>query len=462
MKRLFEAFHNAGKELFLVGGAVRDIALGATYEELDDLDFCTNARPAESLKILKDNRFQTYDMGFEFGTVGAVLKGEGPGFPKDVQVTTYRSAEYYRRGSRHPVVKFGDTIDQDLGRRDFSINSIALDKDSQFVDPYDGLGDLERGILRVVGDPYETLAEDPLRILRIGRFKSRLGFEVDEELHKAAFGRADCILDISRERWLQEMTKLLKGDHVADALNFLHEVRILGIILPEVSALVGLHESSPVHHKDIWTHTLQVIEQTPKEDSLRWAALLHDMGKAWTRVVDDQKVTFHKHEKQGAMLFEGIGRRFTFDNQTAAEVRFIIENHGRVSQYTDEWTDAAVRRFVREMDPYTHLMLAFARADLTTKFPEKRAAALQRMDELEERIAVLEAEAQLRPALPSGIGKEIMKAFDLRPGPVVGEIKGHLEEEIIEGRLRSGEPLAFYLDYLKNNPPEALVAEGEQ
>ena len=155
-----------------------------------------------------------------------------------MQVTTYRSAEYYRRGSRHPVVKFGDTIDQDLGRRDFSINSIALDKDNKFVDPYDGLGDLERGILRVVGDPYETLAEDPLRILRIGRFKSRLGFDVDAELHKAAFGRADCILDISRERWLQEMTKLLKGDHVADALNFLHEVRILGIILPEVSALV--------------------------------------------------------------------------------------------------------------------------------------------------------------------------------------------------------------------------------
>ena len=169
MKRLFEAFENAGKELYLVGGAVRDLALGQSERDLDDLDFCTNALPDETLQILRKAKFSTYDMGFEFGTVGCVLKGpEAEGFPKDCQVTTYRSHEYYRRGSRHPVVKFGETIDQDLGRRDFSINSIAMDAAGDYYDPYDGLGDLERGVLRVIGDPLETLAEDPLRILRVG------------------------------------------------------------------------------------------------------------------------------------------------------------------------------------------------------------------------------------------------------------------------------------------------------
>jgi poly(A) polymerase len=210
MKRLFDAFLHAGKELYLVGGAVRDLALGVHINALDDLDFCTNARPEESLQILKDAGFTTYDMGIEFGTVGCVLSGRrSDGYPKDCQVTTYRSEEYYRRGSRHPIVRFGDTIMQDLKRRDFSINSIALDHNGAFVDPYDGLGDLRRKVLRVVGDPLETLAEDPLRILRIGRFVSRLGFEVDEALRAAAFENADHILEISRERWLQEMSKLL-------------------------------------------------------------------------------------------------------------------------------------------------------------------------------------------------------------------------------------------------------------
>jgi len=400
-------------------------------------------------------------MGFEFGTVGCVLQGpESEGFPKDVQVTTYRSEEYYRRGSRHPVVEFGDTIEQDLGRRDFSINSMALDADGNFVDPYRGLQDLENGILRVVGDPLETLAEDPLRILRVGRFMSRLGFAVDEALYEAAHARAEYILEISHERWLQEMSKLLKGEYVRSALTFLHEVRILGIILPEVTGIIGLHESSPVHHKDVWDHTLQVIEQSAPTVPQRWAALLHDMGKAWTRQVSkDGVVTFYRHEEHAAMLFDAIARRFTFDNATAAEVKFIIANHGRVSQYTGEWTDSAVRRFVRDMDPYVESMLEFARADLTTSFEDKRRAALERVDELEYRIAELERQAQLRPEIPSGFGRDIMQGFGIDPGPMVGEIKDHVEELIIEGELPSGESAEFYLDYVKEHPPEWLEVD---
>ncbi|MFU8802532.1 MAG: HDIG domain-containing metalloprotein [Bradymonadaceae bacterium] len=458
MERLFKAFEKAGKELYLVGGAVRDLALGIPLEELDDLDFCTNARPEESLAIIKSNKIAHYEMGMEFGTVGAVLYGpKDEGYPKDCQVTTYRSEEYYRRGSRHPVVEYGDTIEQDLGRRDFSINSMAMDAEGSIIDPYGGLEDLKQGLLRVVGDPLETLAEDPLRILRVGRFVARLGFEIHPELHAAALERADCILDISRERWLQEMSKMLKGTHIAAAMNFLHEVRILGIILPEVVALIGLHESSPVHHKDVWDHTLRVVEQATESDVQRWVALLHDIGKPWTRRIhDDGTVTFYRHEQQGAMLFEGIAKRFTFDNATAREVRFVIENHGRPAQYDSEWSDAAVRRFVREMDPYVESLLEFARADITTRFDEKRQAALERIEDLTERIEKLNAEDGLRPTLPTGIGGHLMKAFGLKPSPIIGQLKSVLEERIIEGHIKNGETIEYYIEYLKENPSEFL------
>ncbi len=459
MQRLFDAFHAAGKELFLVGGAVRDLMLGIGLEHLDDLDFCTNARPEESLQIIKNARFTHYDVGIEFGTVGAVLQGpRQEGYPKDCQVTTYRSEEYYRRGSRHPVVKYGDTIEQDLGRRDFSINSMALDADGNLIDPYGGLEDLQKGVLRVVADPLETLAEDPLRILRIGRFISRLGFQVDERLEAAAYERADHILDISRERWLQEMTKMLKGEHVAEALKFLHKVRILGILLPEVASLVGFHETSPVHHKDIWEHTLQVIEQAPQRDALRWAALLHDMGKVWTRVVhpEDQTVTFYRHEQQGALLFEGIARRFALDNATAKEVAFIIRNHGRTPQYETNWSDAAVRRLVREFDPYVDSMLEFARADLTTGIDARRREALERLEHLTERIETLKAADNLRPVLPSGIGGALMKGLGLKPGPKIGELKSLLEEHIIDGQIESGRETEYYLAYLQKNAAQLL------
>ncbi len=465
MQRLFEAFEDAGKELYLVGGAVRDIALGIPMEELDDLDFCTDARPEESLAIIKKAKLPHYDMGFEFGTVGAVLHGpKDEGYPKDCQVTTYRSEEYYRRGSRHPQVKFGDTIEQDLGRRDFSINSMAIDKDQNFIDPYGGLKDLNEGLLRVVGDPRETLAEDPLRILRVARFKSRLGFDVEEALFEASRDRATGLLDISRERWLQEMTKILAGTYVRDGMEFLHDVGVLGLILPEVAVLRGFHESSPVHHKDIWAHTMQVVLQAPDRGAMKWAALLHDIGKVWTRRIDeaDEKVTFYRHEEQGAILTEGITARFKVDKATAAEVRFVVENHGRIQQYSSEWGDGAVRRFVREMDPYLESMLLFSRADLTTQSAERRRQALERVEELTERIEEMEATESLRPELPTGLGNALMKALSLKPSPVIGELKSYLEERIMDGLLESGQETSYYVDALKASPPEFLEEDGDE
>jgi len=457
VQALFDAFEEEGHDLYLVGGAVRDWALGESIERLDDLDFCTDARPEQSQRVLERHGFNTYELGFEFGTVGCVLHGsDRQGYPKDCQITTYRSEEYYRRSSRHPEVEFGDTIEQDLGRRDFSINSMAMEGNGDLTDPYDGREDLEAGLLRVIGDPPETLAEDPLRILRVGRFMARLGFEPTDELREASYQRADHLLEISRERWFQEMTKLLRADHPSDGLQFLRQVRALGIMLPEVATLVDLHESSPVHHKDVWAHTLEVVERAEPTKTLRWAALLHDIGKPWTRTVGDDAVTFYRHEHHGAMLFEGIRERFKFDNETADEVAFIIRHHGRAPQYTDEWSDAAVRRYVREMDPYVDSMLEFARADLTTSVPEKRELAVARLDELERRIEELERERELRPDLPTGLGDELMEAFDLEPSPLVGELKTSLEEAIVEGRLENDREARYYVDWLRDNPPECL------
>jgi len=458
VQQLFDAFDARDRELYLVGGAVRDWALGASISTLDDLDFCTDARPETTADILEEHDFDTYDLGFEFGTVGCVLYGptDAEGYPKDCQITTYRSEEYYRRGSRHPEVEFGDTIEEDLGRRDFSINSMAMDGDGRLRDPYGGREDLEDGLLRVIGEADPTLAEDPLRILRVGRFMSKLGFRPTDPLREACFARSDRLLEISRERWHQEMTKLLCGPHPTEALEFLESTRALGIMLPEVASLVDLHESSPVPHKDVWSHTLQVLEQTPPREVLRWAALLHDIGKPWTRAVRDGDVTFYRHERHGAMLFEGIRDRFRFDNESADAVEFVIRHHGRAPQYDREWTDAAVRRFVREMDPYVETMIAFARADLTTDIDEKRRRALDRLDELEERIEQLHRRRDLRPDLPTGLGDDLMESFDLEPSPLVGELKRYVEEQILNGRFENHRDACYYVDRLQRDPPDFL------
>jgi poly(A) polymerase len=457
MERLYDVFEAAGRELFLVGGAVRDLLMGAPIEELDDLDFCTNARPQETLSILCEAGFSTYDVGIEFGTIGCVLRSDKKGYPKDCQITTYRSSEFYRRGDRHPVVQYGDTIAEDLGRRDLSINSIAMDRDGRTIDPYGGCQDIETGRIRVVGDPEETLAEDPLRILRVGRFISKLGFEPDASLRKASLLRADHILDISRERWLMEMDKLLVGPHVCKALAFLFEVRILGMILPEVVSLVDLHRSCEVHHKDVWAHTLQVVTQTDPDQSLRWVALLHDIGKSWTRsLTDTGEVTFYRHEQHGAMLFEGISKRFRFDRDRSFRIGFMIANHGRIAQYQSEWSDAALRRLVRDLDPCLADLLRFARSDLTTGIASKREEALARIDELERRLDELDRQDALRVTLPRGIGKAVMEAFELEPSPAVGQCKNFLEHEMIEGRLESDREIDYYIGYLKRQSPGVI------
>lgn len=437
MERLFKAFEAAGRELFLVGGAVRELARGIDFALIDDLDFCTNALPQESLQILRAANLLIYDVGIEFGTVGTVLyHSEREGYPKDCQITTYRCEEYYQRGSRHPEVRYGTTLGQDLQRRDFSINSIAMNARGEYIDPYDGRADLERGLLRVVGDPMETLAEDPLRILRVGRFIAKLGFEADPSLTQACRERARNILDISRERWLQEMTKLLKGAHAARGLEFLHEVEILGVILPEVERFFGDGEPGfdAAQGAALWAHTLRALTECEPVAAQRWAALLLDIERS---------------DEHNLQAIEEVAARFKFDKATAREVKALVRTHALAQGYEPGWSDAQVRRLVRELDPYLEGALALAHADPGGGDQEKIARKRAHLRELGARIQGLEAMSHLRPSLPTGFGNVAMSELGLAPGPVIGQIKDFLEDAMIEGDLGMNLTQDDYIDYLR-------------
>lgn len=458
MRQLFEAFEKAGKELYLVGGAVRELLMGRPFETLLDLDFATDATPDETIKILKANGFPCYEVGRRFGTIGTVLRAdEAEDRVTEVQITTYRTKEVYRKGSRHPEVEFGTSLIADLARRDFSINAIAMDKEGNVIDPYGGRADLKARRLRLVGRPEEIFSEDPLRLLRAARFIATLGFTPDKPLKAAATKMAGAILEVSRERWFMEMNRLLLGEWVDAALQYLLETRLLGFILPEVAATVGFAQTSPYHHKDVWEHTKLVVKQAVPRPAVRWAALLHDIGKVWTRTTDETgAVHFFRHEELGALLFEGIALRFRFDSDLKDRVQFLILHHLRPNLYRPTWTDAAVGRFVREMGPYLEDLLALSRADITSGRPERRAQGLANLDELEKRVADYLQRVGTAPVLPKGIGRVIMERFNLPEGPQVGALKAKLEQAIDEGVLEPGQPAEYYLTYL-----ERLLKEGQ-
>lgn len=459
MKRLFQAFERAGKQLYLVGGGVRDHLMGTPLDALGDLDFATDASPDESLSILRSAGIPTHPVGKHFGTVGAILRRPGrSGPPIDCQITTFRAASVGEQPTtpktgRAPSA-FGRRLEDDLAHRDFTINSIAMRPEGgdgwSIVDPFEGRKDLERGRLRAVGSAAERLREDPLRILRVARFVAGLGFEVDDALREAATARAHTLLAVSRERWLAEMNKLLLGAHTTRALELLRETRALGIILPEVAAMHGFHETCAVHHKDLWRHTLGVVARTPATKVQRWTALLHDAGKVWTRQVDAQgEVRFFRHELHGEMLFEAVAARFRFDKRTASRVAALTRMHGLAPAYSAEWSDSAVRRFVRKAGEHLEDLMTFARADLTTASDARRRAALERVEALAARIAELSRSERLRPRLPSQLGRHLMTAFDLRPGPRVGQLIERLTEAVLDGRLPAEPTVAQCLALLR-------------
>lgn len=423
--RLADRFRAASRELYLVGGPVRDAFLGRQH---GDLDFATDAPPEETKEIVKPVARQIWLQGEKYGTVGAEIEGSR------VEITTFRT-ERYQPSSRHPEVRFAADVMTDLSRRDFTVNAMAVRlPERTALDPFDGLADLQAKVLRTPIAPEDSFGDDPLRMLRAFRFASQLDFEIDPAVLGAIARMKDEMRGISQERIRDELSKLLVGKAPGRALALADSTGLSQICLPELSSLKL--EQDPVHqHKDVFTHTLAVIERTEPELELRLAALLHDIGKPKTRRIGPDGVSFHHHEVVGADMAAGRLRALRFPNSVVQTVSEVIRLHHRFHTYRLGWSDAAVRRYVRDAGPLLGLLNALVRADCTTRNIAKAARLAQRMDELEERIRELAAREELERLRPELNGVEVMEILGLEPGPQVGEAMSYL----LELRIESGE-----------------------
>jgi poly(A) polymerase len=361
------------------------------------------------------------------------------------EITTYRTEEYLDE-TRHPTVHFGGTLLDDLARRDFTINAIAVDaRTGEIVDPFGGQADLAMGVLRAVGHPDDRFEEDPLRLLRAARFVAQLGFRLDPETRAAMMRTAPSLARISRERILAELTKLLTGEYVEYGLETLRETGLLAYTLPELGPLAeattdeygfGRGRGGTAREKDLWSHTLQVVSRTPPRPVVRWAALLHDAAKPLCRSVDASgEVHFFGHEREGAKLAERLLRRLGADKATTTAVSQLVELHARPESYEPDWSDSAVRRLALEAGDLLDDLLDLAAADVTSARKERQQLAAARIAALRTRIAKLEEEQALAQLQSPLDGNELMQIFNRPPGRWIAQIKDQLREMVIEGEL---------------------------
>lgn len=431
---LAAAFAAAGHRLYLVGGSVRDALL---QRAVNDLDFTTDARPDAIMTILRNwSNGATWDTGIAFGTVGAQRDG------MTVEVTTFR-ADAYDRVGRNPVVAFGDTVEDDLVRRDFTVNAMAVELTApdghRFVDPYGGLAALAAGTLDTPATPQESFADDPLRMLRAARFVAQLGLTPAPRVVAAMTDMAGELARITRERVQAELSKLILGEHPRRAIELLVDTGLAEQVLPEVPAM-RLAIDEHMQHKDVYTHSLVVLEQAIGRETdgpdlvLRLAALLHDIGKPDTRRKEsDGRVSFHHHEVVGAKMARKRLRELRYPKAIVDDVSQLVFLHLRFHGYgKGEWTDSAVRRYVTDAGPLLDRLHKLVRSDCTTR-NRRRAAALQRSyDSLEDRIAALRAQEELDAIRPDLDGNAIMNLLGIPPGPLVGKAYKHLLAQRME------------------------------
>lgn len=428
---LFKAFEKENKKLYHVGGSVRDMMLGKPPK---DYDFTTDALPEKTQEILESNGLKPWPLGEKFGTIAVMLDRQ------QIEITTHRRD---MTPGRHPDVAFTTNINEDLARRDFTINSMAMDVDGNLIDPFGGATDLSKKVIRTTGNPYDRFSEDPLRMLRAARFLSQLGFTVSKSAFSAIYEYAQSIMIVSRERWLEEMNKLLVGKNASEAVTFLRGARLLWYILPELYP-VSIPHTGKVASKDLWYHISTVIKKSPPRVDVRWAALLHDIAKPQTRLEKDKEVHFFQHEHLGAEMTEGVARRLKMPNAQRKKVKALVALHQRVGdtvsrRYDPPVSKSALRRVMRECDERgcsVHDLIDLFEADCSSRREDvlERQSAHARL--LREAVAELEKEAR-RPVLPSGIGNEIMFRFNLEPGPKVGQIKKVLDELLLDGRIKA-------------------------
>lgn len=443
---LVERFAAADAPLYLVGGSVRDAALGRLGH---DLDFTTPARPAVIKEILDHWAEKVWDTGIDFGTVSAAYKGQL------IEITTFRS-DAYDGDSRNPEVTFGDTLEGDLLRRDFKVNAMAIelrpDGSNEFHDPMGGMVDLGNRILDTPDAPEISFHDDPLRMLRAARFASQLEFAVAPRVEAAMKDMAAEIKRITVERVQVELDKLICGARPETGIDLLCSSGIAEHIFPEIPA-IAMEPDEHAQHKDVYAHSLTVLRQAidQEEDGpdlvLRWAALLHDIGKPATRDTSDGKVTFHHHEVVGAKMTRRRLRALKYPKAVTEDIAQLVYLHMRFHGFSEgQWTDSAVRRYVTDAGELLPRLHKLVRADCTTR-NERKARRLQRTyDHLLDRIAEIEAKEDLAKVRPDLDGNEIMEILGLTPGPEVGQAwafmkelrleEGPLERDVAIARLR--------------------------
>ena len=420
-------FQSAGHRLYLVGGVVRDAVLGRLAAH-SDLDFTTDALPEETEAAVAGWADAVWTQGKRFGTIG--LRAGG----RNMEITTHR-AEAYESDSRKPSVVFADAIEADLSRRDFTVNAMALSlPDLKLIDPFDGVADLAAGRLRTPLSPEESFTDDPLRMLRAARFIAGYQLQPDPALVDAVVTMRSRLDIVSDERVRDELDKLMVVDKPGEGLWFLVQTGLAEEFIPELPALAL--EQDPIHrHKDVLAHSIAVVDNTSPDRLLRLAALFHDVGKPKTRSFGPRGiVTFHHHEVVGARMTRDRMKALRYSAEDIEIVTRLVELHLRFHTYRMGWTDSAVRRYVRDAGPLLDQLNELTRCDCTTRNAAKAKALARRMDELEERIAELRSQEELKAIRPDLDGNAVMKRLGLRPGPEVGEALAFL----LELRLEEG------------------------
>lgn len=424
---LTETFNGFDHQLYLVGGSVRDRLLGVKSQ---DLDFATSSRPETTRQLLALARPATiFDIGEKFGTIGAVF-----GDVK-VEITTFRS-EWYLDEDRRPIVEFSNSLEADLSRRDFTINAMAENAlHRRLIDPHGGVRDLAARKVRAVGVAAERFREDPLRMLRAVRFASQLGFAIERSTREAIKAHADRIRSVSGERVRNELQGILLSQSPSYGIREMVELGFARIFIPELLALKSTSQGRRA--KDVFEHTLRVLQNTPPNLLVRWAALLHDIGKPQTIVERNGEIHFPSHERVGEGLSRSILRRLRLDTNSIDRVSNLVGMHMRANQYQDDWNDGAVRRLIRDASGDLPRLLELSEADVTSYRPARVQAAIRRVERLRRRCeAVQAAEDALRLQSPLD-GHDLMRIFGRPPGPWIRLVKDHLLQRVLDGDLAS-------------------------
>ncbi|MBM4370726.1 MAG: HD domain-containing protein [Deltaproteobacteria bacterium] len=438
LRFLFYRLANRGLEAWLVGPAVRDVLMDRTLDRTGRVDLLVSGGTLRDLEDVLtgaagDRLFIPPPQRLRRALAFELRDGEG------ATVRRVHAALLDPEGG----------LPAELAEREVTVNAMAMDLRGRLVDPFGGAADLAAGLLRPLGSLDRIFRERPLNILKVAKNAAFHRLEPSPEVLAAATRDTDRLLDLPPSGWRPEFERMLLNRFPDLGFRFLERCGALRFLVPELQLLVGFEQSCPVHHKDIYAHTLAVIRQAKPVPSVRWAALIHDLGKYWTRsVARDGEVHFFRHEEVSALLGTGILARFGVEARLAERVDFLVRAHSRITLYSDEWTESAIRRLIKETDPHLADLLALARADITSR-REDRVEEVKRLSrELEERIEEVRQKDAYVPPLAKGFGQLIIDHFGLEPGPVVGQLKRRLEEAIDAGRLPRDQPPEAYLEFL--------------